>query len=178
MITAKRRTIGRSFRLDERWLNVLNEEAKRERISPNALLNRILEDYSLYHRHFARYSCMSMTKTTFSTIMKKYPNDEIDKLAEESVQIITKDLFPALGRSFNYDTVIFFISHILGKYGNWFKYEHHHKNNKEIFHLRHTLDDNTSKYLVKLLSKLFEALDKKVNIDTYQGSITLELLQS
>ena len=177
MITKKSRTIGRSFRIDERWLTVLNKEANREGISPNALLNRILEDYSLYHRHFARYNGMSITKSTFSKVMQKYPKEDIEELAEESVLIVTKHLFPALGRSVNYNNVIFFISHILGKYGNWFKYEHHHKRNREIFHLHHSLDDNTSTYLVKMLSNLFEVLDKKVNVDTYEGSITLELLQ-
>ena len=175
LIAKKRRTIGRSFRIKEEWLNTLTQEAKREGISPNALLNRILEDYSTYHRHFPRYGGISITKTTFSTIIEKYPKEDLEKLVNKSVLIITKDFLPALGRSFNYDNVIFFISEILGKYGNWFKYEHHQKNDKEVFHLRHTFGDNMSTYISKMLSKLFEALNKEVKVDTFAGSITIEV---
>ena len=53
-INQENRTIGRSFRIKERCLDVLKEEASKQGISINALTNKILQDYCLYHRHFER----------------------------------------------------------------------------------------------------------------------------
>ena len=36
----KRRTMGRSFRIDEEWFKVLQKEAEREGITVNSLMNK------------------------------------------------------------------------------------------------------------------------------------------
>ena len=71
LVDSKDRTVGRSFRIKEQWLDILKKEAEREGLSVNALMNKILEDFSMYHRHFTRMEAISFTKHTTSLLLEK-----------------------------------------------------------------------------------------------------------
>ena len=176
MIDKKSRTIGRSFRVDEQWLNVLNEEAKREGISVNALMNQILQDYSLFHRYFKRHPGIVLMQKSFSRIIEKCPKEDLIEIGREAGAIIVKDVFRIFGLSPNHKDVTFYLLTMLAKYGNWFEYEHHTRNNKEFFHLRHDLGENGSIYIGEFVSAIFEhSLNKKIKTEITAGTLTFEV---
>ena len=173
MVDKKDRTIARSFRVKEKWIDNMKEEAAREGITVNALLNKILEDYSIFHRHFARLDGMSFSKNTVSFFLEKYPKEDLSELGKVVGSNALKDLFVAFGLRVNYDNVIFFISKILAKYGNWFTYEQHTQNNKDIFHLRHSLGKKMSVFAGELISTFFISLNMKIEMKLMNNVITI-----
>lgn len=100
MVDKKSRTIGRSFRINERCLNVLNEESKKEGISTNALLNNVLQDYSIFHRHFKRYGGIILTQKTFSAIMEACPKEDLREIAKKGGSMNAKDFFSVINAKF------------------------------------------------------------------------------
>jgi hypothetical protein len=74
----KRKTVGRSFRVDEEWLNVLNEEAEKQGVSVNSLLNRLLQQYA-YLRCMMRYGAITLTRKGFVNILECFPDDKVEE---------------------------------------------------------------------------------------------------
>jgi hypothetical protein len=176
MNDAKPRTVGRSFRISQQWLDGLNEEAEKQSLTPNALINFILRDYCLFHRYLKRLDIMAVTQKTVSRFAEACPKDKLEEIAQKAGSNIALDLFRSMGLRFNREDAVFFVTTILGEYANWFKCEHYKVGNKEIFHLRHNLGENWSYYVSEVITNLLEACcNQKVKSEFLDTAVTLEV---
>ena len=174
-LNKKRKTVGRSFRIAEEWLEVLNEEAERQGISVNSLLNRLLQQYSVL-RYMLRYGAITLTRKGFSAILESCPEDSIRKNARNAGSTIANDLHRTIGAPSNYNYMVFLIKQLLSDFAGWFECDHHIRRGKEIFHLRHDLGINWSIYLAEAASEMFKTvLDKKVTTEVSDSSATITI---
>ncbi|UCC58418.1 MAG: hypothetical protein JSW14_00355 [Candidatus Bathyarchaeum sp.] len=173
----KRRTISRSFRIDEEWMEALHEEAEREGISVNALMNKILQQYSRNYRHAGRYGVVILTRPTFASIIRSCSNEALTETAKASGSTRTKDALRTLGIPSTHDSLVAFIRDNLGEYAGWFKFNHHITENKEMLHLRHVFGNKWSIFIAEAISTMFEfILNKKVTteISNFTATITID----
>jgi hypothetical protein len=176
---SKNRSVGRSFRINQQYLDILNEEAEREGISLNSLVNRVLKDYSEYQRFFTRYGIAGLTHKNLAVILEATPKDALREIARNTGLAILLDEFRIMGLTYTYDCATYFMSTILAQHEHWFKYEQYTMNDKEIFHLRHDLGENWSLYVAEVLSTLIErCCNKRVKKEFSAGAITLEISNS
>lgn len=96
MYKLKRKTVGRSFRVDEEWLNVLTEEAEKQGVSVNSLLNKLLQQYA-YLRYMMRYGAITLTYKGFAGILECCPEDKIHENGVNSGAAIVRDLLLTMG---------------------------------------------------------------------------------
>ena len=164
------RTVGRSFRIKEQWLDILKLEASKKGISPNALVNRIFQDYCLYHRHFKRNEGISLNKKLFFPILTACPKEDLLKIGKETIIHINKDVFWALGLALDYETWIYYITVILANYANWYESEHFNKGNRDVLYFRHNLGEKWSLFLAESVASIFK--------DVFNIEITKEFTQS
>lgn len=106
-LNKKRKTVGRSFRIDEEWLNVLNEEAEKQGVSVNSLLNRLLQQYA-YLRFMLRYGAITLTRKGFASLLECCPDDAVKEKGRTAGSTITKDLLLTMGVPPTYDFTVFF----------------------------------------------------------------------
>jgi hypothetical protein len=172
-LNKKRKTVGRSFRIDEEWLQVLNEEAERQGISVNSLLNRLLQQYS-FIRFMLRYGAITLTRKGFAAILESCPEDKIRENARHAGSTIVKDLARTMGVPTSYSFLVYLIKKLISGFAGWFECDHHIKRDKEIFHLRHDLGTNWSIYLAEISSEIFRSsLNKKIKTEILGDSVTL-----
>jgi hypothetical protein len=171
----KRKTIGRSFRINEEWLNVLNEEAERQGLSVNSVLNRLLQQYA-YLRYMLRFGAITLTREGFASLLKCCPDNELKEKGRTAGSKITKDLLLTMGVPPTYDFTVFLVKKLLSDFAGWFECDHHIKRDKEILHLRHDLGMKWSIYLSEVASGTFNALLKKeVQVEITDTSVTLTI---
>ncbi len=171
----KRKTIGRSFRIDEEWLQVLNEEAERQGISVNSLLNRLLQQYA-YIRYMLRYGAITITRKGFSSLIACVPEDKLRENGRNAGANITKDMLLTMGVTPNYNFVILLVKKILAEFAGWFECDHHIKRDKEILHLRHDLGISWSIYLSEVSAATFNSiLNQEVAIEITSSSVTITI---
>jgi hypothetical protein len=176
LVNQKSRTIGHSFRIQERWLNTLNEEAERAGISPNALLNRILQEYCEFLRFSKRFGSITLTQTSFSSIIDACPAEALTEIAKKAGSVTALDIFRTNGIKQNHEGAIYYLTRILGEYANLFKFEHYVISNREYFHLRHTLGKKWSLYIAEVVSAILDFCRiKKVKTEFLEDAVTLEL---
>ena len=175
MLNKKKKTVGRSFRIDEEWINVLNEEAEREGVSVNALLNRLLQQYA-YLRYMLRYGAITLTRKGFSALLECCPEDKVRENGRNAGSIITKDLLLTMGVTPSYGFVVLLVKKLLSEFAGWFECDHHVKRDKEILHLRHDLGLHWSIYLSAVTSETFNSiLDTEVTIEVSDSSVTVTI---
>ena len=175
IVGKKRKTVGRSFRIDQEWLNVLTEEANRQGISINMVLNRLLQQYA-YLRFMLRFGAITLTRKGFASLLECCPDDEVKEKGRTAGSKIVKDLLLTMGVPPTYDFTVFLVKKILSDFAGWFECDHHIKRDKEILHLRHDLGIKWSIYLSGITSGTFNALLKKeVKIEITDSSVTLTI---
>jgi len=74
----------RSFRIDETALEVLENESKRLRISPSALLNQFLIAYAEYGRFAEQMGALSLSRQTFMEVLSATQDDALVNAARRA----------------------------------------------------------------------------------------------
>lgn len=173
----KRRTISRSFRLDEQALNTLNEEAEKQRNSPNALLNQILLDYCIFYRYLKHIPSITLTQELFANIISDCPEENLRLYAKHSGSAMAKDIFGVVGLKFNRENLAFYLEEINGRYANAFTYTHHINDcGKDVFHLRHNMGEKWSIFLSEEISTLIECCSgDQVKKELTKNTVTIEV---
>jgi hypothetical protein len=175
LLNEKRKTIGRSFRIDEEWLKVLNDEAKKQGISVNALMNWILQKYA-HIRYMLRYGAITLTRKGFLAILESCPEDKIRENGRNAGSTLVRDLLLTMGVTPSYSFVILLVKKILSEFAGWFECDHHIKRDKEILHLRHDLGIKWSIYLSGVATGTFNSiLNKEVAIEYSDSSVTITI---
>jgi hypothetical protein len=175
LLNRKRKTVGRSFRIDEEWLEVLNEEAERQGISVNSLLNRLLQQYA-YIRYMLRYGAITLTRKGFSAILECCPEDKLRENGRNAGSTISRDVLLTMGAAPDYNFVILLIKKILSEFAGWFECDHHVKRDNEILHFRHDLGIMWSIYVEAAASEMFSSvLGKKVTTEISDSSVTITI---
>jgi len=175
LLNRKRKTVGRSFRIAEEWLKVLNEEAEKQGVSVNSLLNRLLQQYA-YLRYMLRYGAITLTRKGFSGILECCPEDKVRENGRNAGSTITRDMLLTMGVAPDYSFVILLVKKILSEFAGWFECDHHVKRDKEILHLRHDLGIKWSIYVEAAASETFNSiLGKKVTTEISDSSVTITI---
>ena len=170
----QRKTISRSFRIDEETLRKLYSEAERAGISPNALHNQILKDYFQFYIFAKKFGIVNLSTTTLSSFVDCCCKEEIIKIADFSASTLVNDGMKTIGLPLNYESILFFIEKIFGGLAGWFKCNHYKMDNKEIFHLRHNLGNNWSVFITEVICQIFKnLLNEELETESMIGSVTL-----
>jgi hypothetical protein len=170
----KKKTKGCSFRIYEEWVKILNEEADKQGISVNSLMNKILRQYSVQIRHLDRFGAVILSRSMFSKILDWCTDDKLKEIAKVVGSIETKDALRTLGTPPTYDKIMNHLK-LVGRFGGWFDFNQHPTKNGEYIHLRHELGKKWSVFLAETVSTIFKSLcNKEVKTETFDNCITIE----
>lgn len=174
----RKRTITRTFRIKQELDDVLQEEAARQGISVNVLLNKLLRKYSLYSRWTERNNNVNLSKQTLREILHSIQIEKIEEAGTKSGSLDAINIVNAMGLAQEYDSFIYLITEHFGgpDFARWFHCFYHKQGNKDIFHLQHDLGRGWSVYLEKYIISFLHALaDVEVNTRIYDYAVTLEV---
>ena len=175
LLNRKRKTVGRSFRIAKEWLNVLTEEAEKQGVSVNSLLNRLLQQYA-YLRYMLRYGAITLTSKGFSGILECCPENKIRENGRNAGSTITRDMLLTMGVTPNYSFLVSLIKKLLSEFAGWFECDHHVKQDKETLHLRHDLGIKWSIYVEAAASEMFKSvLNEEVTTEISDSSVTITI---
>jgi hypothetical protein len=174
----RKKTITRTFRIRQEWDNILQEEAAKQGVSVNVLLNKLLRKYSLYSRWSDRKNDASFPRQTLQEILKTV---QVESLAEAGTKCGASDavnIVNSMGLALNYESFVYLVTEHLGgpHFARWFQCFHHTQGNKDIFHLQHDLGPEWSVFLEKyVLSFLRSMTDTEATTRVYDYAVTLEV---
>jgi hypothetical protein len=173
-----KKTITRTFRIRQEWDSVLQDEATRQGVSVNVLLNKILRKYSLYSRWTDRNNDITLPQRTLKEILTTIPVEILAEAGTRSGALDAINIVNTLGLKMDYDSFVYLITEHLGgpHFARWFQCFHHTQSNKDIFHLQHDFGHGWSVYLEQyILSFLGSMIDADAKTRIYDYAVTLEV---
>lgn len=174
----QKKTITRTFRLRQEWDNILQEEASRQGVSVNVLLNKILRKFSLYSRWNERNNDVSLSQQTLRELLKTSQAQQLAEAGTKSGALDAINLVNAMGLEMDYEAFVYLITEHLGgqDFAKWFQCFHHVQGNKDIFHLQHDFGHGWSVYLEKYVLSFLRAItEAEATTRVYDYAVTLEV---
>lgn len=172
------KTITRTFRLQQEWDDVLKEDAERQGISVNVLVNKIFRRYALFTRWADSAGFKSFSPKMFKGILEELSEDSLARAGATSGASDVMDILNMMGRPINYES---FIDLMIDHFGSsdfcrWFNCFHHVQGNQNVFHLQHNLGLKWSVYLEKyLLSGMKSITEINVEAKIYDFAVNLKV---
>src|SRR5215467_421454 len=150
------KTVAKSFRVNEKALEALQEEAKRQSISVNTLVNQLLLDYSEFGRYLQRVNALKMSRKTFAEILNSVADDNLVKAAQTAGKSAPVALIASKYGKINVNSVLGYI-HDLSAYANLFEYYEKNENERWTVTLMHELGPKWSIFLTSYVGEAFVA---------------------
>ena len=177
-LSKRKKTITRTFRIKDDYDLILHEEAKRQNISVNVLMDKIIRRFVLFDRFKDRINVINLPNRTFKEIFQHVPEDQLSKQGEKFGSLDAIDFFSSLGYPRNYDTFIYLISEHFGspKFARWFQCFHHTLESQDLFHLQHNLGRKWSIFIDQYLRTILKKIvNTKVDSKIYDFAVTLKV---
>lgn len=171
-----RKTTTRTIRINREYDDVLKLEADRRGISVNALMDQILKRYVEALRYFDNQTAIVLSDSTLLELIG-FLNTEMLSIAGTNSGIDRpKDRLLMRGLPLNYESVIWFLSQVLGEYNGWFRSDYHLGNEEVQIHFRHRLGMKWSTFLQSYIEGMFlELFDVKPEFRVLDHSVTITL---
>jgi hypothetical protein len=150
------KTVAKSFRVNEKALSALQEEAARQSVSVNTLVNQLLLDYSEFGRYLQRVNAMRLSRKTFGEILNSVSDDNLVKAGQIAGRSAPMALIASKWGKITVNTVIEYI-HDLSAYANLFEYYEKNENERWTITLMHELGPKWSTFLTQYIGEAFAA---------------------
>ena len=170
----RKKTVVRSFRLDEDALGVLEDEASREHASVNTLENKLLWQYSEFTRFAKRFNSLQISHATFLLLLNSVPESELVKAAS-----IAGRSAPAAYISSKYGQMtgenIKRFMRDLSIHANWFQYDLNSADGYRKIILTHEFGSNWSLFLLHYFLEAFSLTGTKVTSDISETTVIFQM---
>ncbi len=158
------KTVAKSFRVNEKALAALQEEAARQSVSVNTLVNQLLLDYSEFGRFLQRVNALRLSRKTFGEILGMVSEDSLAKAGAAAGKSAPVALIASKWGKVTVNTVIEYI-HDLSAYANLFEYYEKNENERWTITLMHELGPKWSAWA--LVVAVRKRLGDKVLVDRW-----------
>ncbi len=148
------KTVAKSFRVNEKSLEALQEEARRQSISVNTLVNQLLLDFSEFGRYLQRVNALKLSRKTFAEILNSVPDDSLVRAAQTAGKSAPGALIASKYGKVGVSSVLWYI-HDLSAYANLFEYDEKNENERWTITLMHELGPKWSTFLSHYLGEAF-----------------------
>jgi hypothetical protein len=164
------KTVAKSFRVNEKALAALQEEANRQSISVNTLVNQLLLEYSEFGRFLQRVNALRMSRKTFAELLNAVPEDGLVKAAQAAGKSAPVALIASKYGKVTVNTVLEYI-HDLSAYANLFEYYEKNENERWTVTLMHELGAKWSTFLSYYLGEAFLTAGVQTKVKTSDRAV-------
>jgi hypothetical protein len=168
------RTKAKSFRITEKCLEALQEEAQRQSISVNTLVNQILTGYTEFGRFMRRSNGMTLTRQTLAQIINAASVDGLVAAAKLTGKSAPPSLIIPRNGTVTVDSVLQLIQN-LSTYANLFQYDATDEPNHKTITLVHEMGGKWSNFLANYFGEAFSLAGTQASCTFTDRSVTFTL---
>ena len=170
-----RRTVIKSFRLDEGALEALKQEANTQTKTLNTLTNQLVINYANFGRYLERVGGVTLSLQTLHEFINHLTEDSAIIAGKNLGRTSPQQLITAINGEVNVNRVIEFI-HNLSSIANWFQYTECSPMNGQLkITLTHGMGRNWSQFLTHYLLGAFEAAGCQPTTNLADSYVTLTI---
>jgi hypothetical protein len=167
------RTVTRTFRISERAFNALQEDAKRQSVSVNTLVNQIVLSYTNFDRHVKKLHMVKISRPTFRAVLDAAPEDAIIEAGKDAGSDVPRFFVLSKGGGLTLQAVLDHLKD-LGDYGNLYEYTETTQDRKRVVTMGHELGPKGTLFFAHYVQAALENVQATPTFTLGDNSITIE----
>jgi hypothetical protein len=168
------KTITRTFRISERAFKTLQEDAKRQNVSVNTLVNQVILSYTNFDKFIKKLHMIKISRPTFQRVLDAAHDDAIIEAGQHAGSDVPKFFILAKEGVLSLQTVLGHLKD-MADYGNLFEYTETIQDKKRIITLGHELGPKGTLFLAHYVQTVFESIGAHPMFTLGDNSVTIEL---
>lgn len=162
--------MAKSFRVNGKALAAIQQEAVRQNISLNTLVNQLLIDYAEFGRFTKRLGALRLTRKTFEAVLTAASDEALASGARSAGRSAPLALITAKWGKLTHNIVLEYVRD-LSSYANLYEYNEMNDEGKQTITLMHELGPKWSIFLANYLGEAFSAAGAKPKVTTSDRAV-------
>lgn len=168
------KTATASFRLDEGALNALQEDARKQNVSVNTLLNQLVLTYANFDRPMKRFHMIKMPASTFKHILEAATSETVTEAGRLAGEDVPKTYIRAQWGEPSFENILNYLK-ITADHTNVFEYSEVKRDGKVNVTLTHDFGIKGSLFLQRYVQAIFEPLGKTLRFVPDENAVAFEI---
>jgi len=170
----ERRTVAKSFRIDEEALEGLRDEANSQALSLNTIANQIMINYAKFGRYLRRMDGMMLSQQELSEFINNLSEDSAISAGKSLGKTSPQMLMAAINGGITVGRVMELI-HNLSFCANWFQYTEKRDGERWKITLMHNLGRNWSQFITHYINGAFTSAGCKTKYEVTDRYVTFTI---
>jgi hypothetical protein len=170
----KPKTATASFRLDESALQALQEDAKKQNVSVNTLLNQLVLTYASFDRPMKRFQMIKMPASTFRYILQGASDESIIEAGRSAGNDVPKTYIMAKQGEFTVESCLDYLK-AMSTHAKFFDYSEVMHGGRLSVTLSHNFGAKGSLFLQNYVQGMFAPLGKVPKFSPDENAVAFEL---
>lgn len=170
----ERRTVAKSFRINEEALEGLREEASSQALSLNTLANQVMVKYASFERYLKRMDGMMLSQETLSEFIKYLSEESAINAGKSLGKTSPQMIMTAINGGITVGRVIELI-HNLSFCANWFQYTEKREGERWKITLMHNMGRNWSQFITHYINGAFTAAGFQTKYEVADHYVTFTI---
>ena len=177
MVTSKK-TLLRTIRITKELEDLLQRDAKLNRISVNALISSIMTKYAEWDRFRERYATISLSPHGLCAFLESVDDEKIEIISRELGASLTREFILFVFKKINLETYLSYLS-LLCRYGGFAHLEIENEGRDYTITLLHTMGNKWSNYLMNVIDEIMKNdLSIVPRFDITKNAVVVRFLKS
>jgi hypothetical protein len=168
------KTATASFRLDESALNALQEDAKKQSVSVNTLLNQLVLTYAQYDRPMKRFHMVKVPASTFKHLLEAATTDTASAAGHATGDDVPKTYIRARWGELTVENALTYLR-ITADHTNLFEYSEVVRDGRVNVTLSHDFGAKGSLFLRRYVQAIFDPLGKQLRFLPDENAVAFEV---
>ena len=173
-INTDSRTIAKSFRVNRNALRAIQEEAKRQNLSVNTMVNQLLISYADFGRFAQRAHSLNLTQKTFAEILAACSPEMLATAGRNAGRSGPLAMISSKSGDVTVNAVLEYIQD-LSAHGNLFEFNETNEHGHWTITLLHELGSNWSIFLENYFAEAFKAAAAEPKITSSERAVMIRI---
>jgi hypothetical protein len=170
----KEKTVTISFRISEKALRALQDDAKKHNVSLNTLANQMFVSYADYDRYLERFHMVKLSTPTLKRIINAATDEAIIDAGAAAGASVPESFMLAKTGEVSISNALEYLG-LMGAHANLFDYSEVGHGGKVSVTMTHDLGPKGSLFLAQYVAAIFKHLDRTLRINQLPDAITFEV---
>jgi hypothetical protein len=170
----KPKTATASFRLDESALTAIQEDAKKQNVSVNTLLNQLVLTYANYDRPMKRFHMIKLPASTLKHLLLAATNETVVEAGKSTGKDVPKTYIRAKWGDLTIENALNYLK-ITADYTNLFEYSEVTRGGTVNVTLSHDFGAKGSLFLQRYVQSIFEPLGRPPKFLPDENAVSFEV---
>jgi hypothetical protein len=170
MSDQKRKSVNRTFRVDQLALETIEKDAKDKNVSTNTLVNQLLLAYANFDRYYEQFPMVKIFSSVFRDLLDGVSEDYAKKAGKDLARNLVRAVIVSRRGEVNLSTLLDQFR-LVSNYSEIFTFKESEVSGKKILTIYHRFGNKGSLYFGEYLLSLFELIDMQPRLTFTDNSI-------